>query len=174
MSRMEKGLETERLLLRKLTIADVEAMHRILSDPVTMQFWPKPFDLEGSRRWVQRSIDAYEQTHLGRFAIILKEDGRLAGDCGFMRSEVNGVQENDLGYILGKEFWGKGFATEAAAACLKYGITVLGLKRIVASMATHHLASKRVAEKIGLKLEREFINSRNRDLPTFLLSWDKD
>jgi ribosomal-protein-alanine N-acetyltransferase len=174
MSRMEKGLETERLLLRKLTIADVEAMHRILSDPVTMQFWPKPFDLEGSRRWVQRSIDAYEQTHLGRFAIILKEDGRLAGDCGFLRSEVNGVQENDLGYILGKEFWGQGFATEAAAACLKYGITVLGLERIVASMATHHLASKRVAEKIGLKLEREFINSRNRDLPTFLLSWDKD
>ena len=60
--------------------------------------------------------------------------------------------------------------TEAAKACLQYGLEVLKMKRIVASMETKNLASKAVAENIGLRLEQEFVNSRNRDLPTFLLS----
>ena len=163
-------METERLVLRKLMIADVEPMHRILSDPITMQFWPATFEITGTERWIKRSLDAYEESGLGRFALILKSRGAFVGDCGFMRTEVAGVEENDLGYIIDKEFWGQGFATEAAQACLKYGIESLGLKRIVASMENKHIASRKVAEKIGLRFEREFLNPRNRNLPTVLLS----
>jgi [ribosomal protein S5]-alanine N-acetyltransferase len=166
---VEKILETERLILRRLNLADIEPMAAILADPKTMQFWPKPFDNGSAERWVKRSLGAYS-SGLGRFAVILKSERRLIGDCGFMRTEVNGVLENDLGYILDNAFWGKGLATEVAHACLQYGIKSLGLRRIVASMETKHLASKAVAEKIGFQMELEFINSRNRNLPTYLLS----
>lgn len=167
---MRKILETDRLILRELTLEDVDRIYQILSDPITMQFWPKPFDYEGAERWVRRSVEAYRDLGFGRYAIVLKPLGLLIGDCGFMRVEVNGVQENDLGYILDKKYWNQGFATEAAKACLQHGLEQLKMNRIVASMETKNLASKAVAEKIGLRLEREFTNPRNRDLPTFLLS----
>jgi RimJ/RimL family protein N-acetyltransferase len=105
-----------------------------------MQFWPKAFDRAGSERWVQRSIDAYRDLGFSRYGIILKSSGELIGDCGFMRIEVNGVQENDLGYILDKKYWGQGYATEAAKACLQYGFDKLNMKRIVASMETESLS----------------------------------
>jgi len=167
---MQTTLETDRLRLRELTRDDVGPLHSILSDPVTMQFWPQPFDLEAVERWVQRSMDSYRDLGFGRYAVLLKSTGELIGDCGFMKVEVNGVQENDLGYIIDKQYWGQGYAAEAAKACLQYGLTNLKMKRIVASMESKHLASKAVAEKIGLYLEREFINTRNRNLPTFLFS----
>jgi [ribosomal protein S5]-alanine N-acetyltransferase len=164
---MEKVLETERLILRKFTEKDLPQLHEILSNPETMKFWPAPFTLEQTQRWLNRSITANKLT---RYAVILKENGELIGDFGFMRTEVNGVEENDLGYIFSKEYWGKGLATEAASTCLKYGKEILQLERIVASMENKNIASKRVAEKIGMKLEREFINARNRNLPTLLFS----
>jgi RimJ/RimL family protein N-acetyltransferase len=167
---MRQILETDRLYLRELTLEDVKRLHEILSDPITMQFWPKPFDLEGATRWVERSIQAYRDLGFGRYGVILKSSGNLIGDCGFMRTEVNGREENDLGYILDKKYWNQGLATEAAKACLRYGLDHLKMNRIVASMETKHLASKAVAGRIGLRVEQEFINPRNRNLPTFLLS----
>jgi RimJ/RimL family protein N-acetyltransferase len=151
-------------------LADTDRLYQTFSDPVTMQFWPKPFDREGAESWVQRALSAYHELGFGRYAVILKASGEWIGDCGFMRTQVNGSQENDLGYIFDKKYWHRGLATEAAAACLRYGWKNLGMRRIVANMETKHLASKAVAEKIGMRLEREFLNPRNRNLPTFLFS----
>src|SRR5437870_580693 len=117
---MRQILETEHLNLREVTLDDVGPLYQILSNPITMQFWPKPFDQKGVERWIQRSVDAYRDLGFGRYAIILKSSGELVGDCGFMRVEVNGTQENDLGYILDKKYWNQGLATEAAKACLGY------------------------------------------------------
>jgi ribosomal-protein-alanine N-acetyltransferase len=167
---MKKILETQNLILRKLTIDDIDMLTRIFSDPITMQFWPKPLDRNEVQKWIQDSIDSYELNGMGRFAVILKSNDECIGDCGLRTSEINGINENDLGYILDKKFWGHGYATEAAEACLHYGFKTLGLNRIVANMETRHIASKRVAEKIGLQIECEFINLRNRNFLTFLLS----
>jgi ribosomal-protein-alanine N-acetyltransferase len=170
---VEPVLETPRLVLRKLDHGDVGAMFAILSDPVTMRFWPAPFDRAAAERWVRRSIDSYASRGFGRYAVIEKKSGALLGDCGFLRLEVDGEEENDLGYILAHRFWGNGFATEAAGACLVYGFESLGFQRVVASMEEKHLASRRVAEKIGFRLERSFRNARNRNLPTILLSRER-
>lgn len=169
---MDSPASTSRLVLRRFTLADLPTLHAILSDPVTMQFWPAPFDLAATERWVQRSLDAYANG-FGRYALILKNSGALIGDAGLMHIDVNGNPENDLGYILDKSYWGQGLATEAAASILEYG-KYLGLTRIVASMETKHLASRRVAEKVGFRFEYEFINARNRNLPTSLLAWHPD
>lgn len=167
---MQKVLETERLILRELTPEDVERVFALLSDPITMQFWPKPFDREGAESWLKRAITSYRENGFGRYAVILKSSGDFIGDCGLMRSEVNGVLENDLGYIIDHRFWRKGYGSEAAKACLDYGLQVLKMKRIVANMETKHLASKAVAVKLGFRMEREFLNLKNRNLPTYLLS----
>lgn len=167
-------IETKHLILREYTHNDIEALLSILSDPITMQFWPTPFDRKGTEKWIEFTLESYREFDFGRYAVILKSTGEMIGDCGFKRVMINGVLENDLGYIIDKKYWGQGFATEASKACLQYGIDKHGMKRIVANMAVDHLASKKVAEKIGFKLEREFINSRNRDLPTFILSFEID
>jgi ribosomal-protein-alanine N-acetyltransferase len=163
-------IETDRLILRPMIPDDIDTMYKILSDPITMRFWPAPFDRPATERWVKRSIDSFREFGFGRFAMINKSSGELIGDCGFMRTEVNGALENDLGYILDRAYWGQGLASEAARACLDHGLKNLGFSRIVASMETGHLASKAVAEKIGLRVQLEFRNQRNRGLATFLMA----
>jgi len=166
-----KIAETPRLALRTFDESDVADFFKIVSDSQNMSFWPAPFDLSKTKGWIQRSIDNFNKNQLSRFALVLTETGELIGDCGFINLNVNGKDEWDLGYIIDKAFWGKGMATEAASAALGYG-RKMGLRRIVANMAVDHLASKRVAEKIRMKLECEFINSKNRNLPTFVLAWN--
>jgi len=165
-----KVAESPRLILRVFEEEDIPNFFRIVSDAKNMSFWPAPFDIAKAEGWVRRSIENFEKDQLSRFALILKKTGEMIGDCGFIKLNVNGKEEWDLGYILDKAQWGNGFATEAASAALDYGKRA-GLKRIVANMAADHVASKRVAEKIGMKLECEFLNQKNRNLLTYLLAW---
>jgi len=166
-------METERLLIREYTSDDFAALHLILADPATMAFWPAPFTMEQVDDWIYNNLDRYEELGFGRWALILKETGDLIGDCGFMRSELDGVMENDLGYIIYEPFWHQGYAFEAAQACLRYGFDTLGLTRICANMPTNHAGSERVAQKLGMRKEKEYRNRRNRNFPTLLYAVEK-
>lgn len=169
---MEIVIETDRLILRKYVTQDVDVLFPILSDPETMKFWPEPYDLEGTREWIKRALNGYEKDNMGRLAMILKSNQKLIGDCGLMKSIVNGREENDLGYLIHHPYHGKGLATEAASAVFEYG-KKLGLERIVVNMEDKNISSKRVAEKLGMKVERTFLNLKNRNLQTLLYSWNK-
>lgn len=166
-------LETQRLLLRQLETSDLAAMHRILSDPITMTFWPAPLSLEAAQTWIERQRQSYRNHGFGRYALISKDDHSLIGDCGIIPSIVNGQTENDLGYVIFHTFWQRGYATEAAEACKHDGLERLGLARICANMPADHLASRRVAEKIGMSFEREFYNTRNRNILTCLYAFEQ-
>lgn len=161
-------ITTSRLTIRMYTDSDVERLHKILSDPSTMSFWPSPFELEQTTRWIERSIDAYESGGFGRWAVELTSTGELIGDAGLMKLDIDGVPENDLGYIIHAGQWGRGYGLEAASACLQYGFDTLGLKRICANMPADHIASRKVAERLGMKLEKQFDNVRNRNIRTCL------
>lgn len=167
-------LETKRLILRTYDADDLGTLHAILSDPVTMQYWPAPFTLEGSQQWLNNNMKRYETHGFGRWAMVSKSSGQIIGDCGIVVAELDGQLENDLGFIVAKEFWGKGFATEAAEACKQFGFQQLGLKRLCANMAFDHHASRSVIEKIGMTKEKEYINARNRNILTFLYAIEKD
>lgn len=160
-------LKTERLLLRKYTMDDLPKLHKIFSDPITMSFWPSAFTYEQSEQWIQRSIENYSKD-LGRFAVVLQQTNQLIGDTGILSLEIAGKEENDLGYIISSSYWNHGFGFEAANAVMKYGFEVLKLKRICANMPVEHIRSRKVAEKLGMTLEKHFINSRNRDIKTWL------
>ncbi|WP_334074450.1 MULTISPECIES: GNAT family N-acetyltransferase [Paenibacillus] len=163
-------LETERLLIRRYKEDDLEELAAIVGDAETMKFWPAPFTREQAEAWLERSFEANRTWGFGRWAMVLRETGKIIGDVGFMQAELAGQMENDLGYILAAEYWGQNLGTEAAAACLNYGFRQLGMTRICANMAVDHHASRRVAEKIGMTVEKQYINKRNRDKLTYLLS----
>ena len=165
-------IETNRLILREWEQADLNDLYKILSDPETMSFWPEPFSREGVQSWIDHSKQSFKEFGFGRMAILLKDSKKIIGDCGFKRATIDGKEENDLGYIVYKDYWGQGFGSEATLAALKFGIQELGLRRIVANMEVTHLASRAIAEKMGLTLEKTFLNPRNRNKKTLLLSWN--
>ena len=163
----EAMIETPRLMLHEYTLEDFSSLHRILSDPVTMRFWTTPFNETDTEHWMRRAIASYASNGFGRWAVILRETQAQIGDAGLMRTEINGKPEVDLGYIIQAEHWREGYGLEAALAALRFGLEQ-GEQRIVANMANDNVASERVAQRLGMIKESEFINSRNRDILTYL------
>lgn len=147
-------LETERLRLRKFIPQDADALAAVLGDPVAMQYYPAAFDRQGVEAWIARNIDRYRRNGYGLWAILLKDCGELIGDCGCTLQEVEGQGEIEIGYHVRRDLWGKGYATEAAAACIEYAFTKMGAKRVISMIRPENVQSRRVAEKNGLACER--------------------
>ncbi len=162
-------LVTKRLVMKPYLLSDVDLLHPILSDKTTMKFWPQPFSKAQTLHWLQRNITHYYPKGFGRYGVYLKEnEQQLIGDCGIMLAEVNGQEAYDIGYIFHHPYWGNGYAMEAALAWKNYAFEELKLQQIVANMPTNHLASAKVAERIGLQLQKRFVNTKNRNFETFL------
>ena len=147
-------LETPRLILRKHTLADVPAMEAVLGDPVTMQFYPSAFDHQGVVDWIQTSLDRYSRDGHGLWAMLLKESNELIGDCGCTLQEVEGKYQMEVGYHVRRDLWGRGYATEAARACMEYAFNTLQAKRVISMIRPENIASWRVAEKNGMTREK--------------------
>jgi RimJ/RimL family protein N-acetyltransferase len=161
-------IQTPRLELREHTPAVLERLYAIFSDPVTMRFWPAPYTLEKTTGWIERAITSYTDNGFGRWGVYLRASDELIGDCGFFDTTIDGTREIDLGYIIHASQWRREYGFEAAEACLRYGFDRFGMKRICANMVADHAASRRVAEKLGMTLEREFVNAKNRNLRSCL------
>ena len=165
-------LRTERLRLRPWQTTDIDELYAILSAPRTMEFWPAPFDRDQTTAWLERSREMYSVEGYGRFAVELAGTGDIIGDCGLLHLEFEGQTEVDLGYIIHHPYWRNGYAVEAAGAVLQFALVERGVRRVVANMAEQHAGSRRVAERLGMRLERRFRNPRNRDLPTLFFVAD--
>jgi len=163
------SIRTPRLLIREYTVEDLPQLHAILSDSATMSFWPAPFTIEQSESWMRRSLDNYKEGY-GRMAVVLQDRNEMIGDVGIQPLEIDGREENDLGYIIHSNYWGNGYGYEAAQAVMAHGWNALQLERICASMSVEHVRSRKLAEKLGMVLEKEFSNKRNRNLPTYLFA----
>jgi [ribosomal protein S5]-alanine N-acetyltransferase len=147
-------LETPRLLLREFNLSDVDPLAAILSDAVTMQYYPAPFEQVEVNDWVRRNRARYLDPGFGLWAMLLKESGELIGDCGCFVRELLGEVEIELGWHVRRDLWGRGYATEAARYCIQYAFSSLGTKRMIALIRPENLGSCRVAEKNGMSCER--------------------
>lgn len=136
---------------------DAADLYRIYSDPETMRFMGKaPASVEEERGNILSHVaNHYDLRGVGLWATILKGRGELIGRCGLMRKLIGGAEEVEIAYLLGREYWGKGLATEAAEAILRLGVEGYGFRRIVAVINPANVASIRVAEKVGMSYERE-------------------
>ncbi|GAC1646228.1 MAG: GNAT family N-acetyltransferase [Herpetosiphon sp.] len=161
-------LETERLVVRSYTAEDAPALAQILGDPITMSFWPRPLTAEETEDWLKKQMRSGQNGGFARWAVVRKDDGVLIGDCGVVKAVVAGRPVDDLGYIFQHTCWRQGLGTEAAMALTAYAFEHLSVEVLYANMPTEHLASWRVAEKIGMVRVETFLNPRNRAIPTYL------
>lgn len=152
---MQIILETERLWLRELTPDDFDAMFEIFGDAETMLYYPQAYSREMLDAALQKQFASYAKNGYGLWALILKSTNQFIGDCGLLTQEVEGVQELEVGYHVNRQYWGQGFAPEAAKACFDYAFDVLGRKRMISMIRPENLPSRRVAEKNGLQIEKK-------------------
>lgn len=158
--------ETERLIIRKLTRDDLVALYTIMSKPEVMYAWEHGFTKTEVRQWINRQLTRYKKDGLGYFAVISKKSGQLIGQAGLMRSEFNGTQVVELGYILDNLYWHQGYATEASEALMDYGFHQKHLDSIYCSIRPMNESSIRVAERLGMKRRGEHIvNYRGQEMP---------
>lgn len=148
-------METERLLLRDMHLADTRVLFALNNDPDVVKYTgDKAFEsVDAAREFFEGKISEYEKAGYGRWSVVLKETGETLGWCGLKFLEEE--NETDLGYRFFKRHWGRGYATEAAKACVDHGFNVLKLKRIVARSMKENVASVRTLEKCGMKFVRE-------------------
>ncbi|HMV86569.1 MAG TPA: GNAT family N-acetyltransferase [Blastocatellia bacterium] len=148
-------LETERLTLRRLCEADATFILKLLNEPSFLQYIGDKGvrTLDDARSYILAGpMEMYARLGFGLYLVQAKADGRSMGICGLIkRDTLPGV---DIGFAFLPEFWGKGYAYEAAAAALNYGRDTLGFKRIVAITSPDNAASGRLLEKLGLRFER--------------------
>jgi RimJ/RimL family protein N-acetyltransferase len=136
--------------------ADLDALYMIFTDPRVMaSFGGELFTPVQMQGWLRRNLQHQEQYGYGLFSVILKESGLLIGDCGLEQVDVDGEQAAELGYDFRSDYWNHGYATEAAIAVRDYAFNSLGLSRLISLIRVGNLASKRVAEKVGMALLEE-------------------
>jgi [ribosomal protein S5]-alanine N-acetyltransferase len=152
-------LETPRLILRDMRPTDVDSLHRVFSDPLLMRFWPV-FTYAETEEWVAAEMRHYAEDGFGLWAVTLKDSDEVIGDCGLVRHEVDGAIETDLGWHVLRSHWSQGYATEAAVASREYAFSQLRAERLVAQIHPENYASRRVAEKIGMRLLKEYQHRR--------------
>lgn len=150
-------LETERLVLRELRDSDAKALAETLSDPVNMRFYPQPYDRAGVEDWIARNQIRYLEHGHGLWAMILKGEDRLIGDCGLVEQNLGDTFETEISYHVSRAFQRNGYATEAASACRDFGFTQRRRERLIALIRPENLASRRVAERVGMQAERQIL-----------------
>ena len=151
-------LSTARLRLRELGRGDLDDLQAVLGDPVSMRYYPKPFDRDMTAAWIERCLKSYARNGFGLWAVVDKRDDELVGDCGLTWQLVDGVDELEIGYHLRRAYHGQGLATEAAAGCRDYAFDVLGRDRVISWMGPDNTPSRRVAERLGMRFEKATVN----------------
>jgi ribosomal-protein-alanine N-acetyltransferase len=147
-------IETERFILRGFVPEDIDRLTEILGDPIVMRYMPgdKPWPREWAERELRNLIGHWDQHGYGRWAVVKSEDDKVIGWCGLgFLPELN---ETEVAYLLDKDYWNRGYATEAARISLRYGFEEAGLDRIIALAFPDNAASIRVMEKIGMTYEK--------------------
>lgn len=149
---------TQRLVFREMTTDDLDNMAALLGNHEVMRHYPHPYGRDETLAWIEWNQRLYREEGFGLWLVTLLATGEFVGDCGLTPQVVDGTIDIEVGYHVRADLQGHGYATEAAAACRDYARDVLGLKRLVAIIVPDNAPSRRVAEKIGLTLERATTN----------------
>jgi RimJ/RimL family protein N-acetyltransferase len=147
-----KVLETERLILRQLSVDDAEFIRELLNEPAFLQNIGDRGvrTIEDARQYILNGpVASYARYGFGMYRVGLKEDEVPIGICGLVKREV--LEDADVGFAFLAKYWLKGYAFESASAVMTYAREALGIERIVAVVAPHNEASINVLRKLGLR-----------------------
>lgn len=147
-------LETNRLLLRKLTLEDAGDIFEYASDDETTKYmtWNTHSSIEDAKGYINFTLGRYEKDETGEWGIVLKESGKLIGALGFPWCDMKNKRA-EIGYVLSKKHWGMGIMPEAVRRIIKFAFEEMGLNRIECCHFMPNEKSGRVMQKAGMSYE---------------------
>lgn len=159
-------LDTERLFMREMVPSDFASLCRILQDDKAMYAYEGAFRDEEVQEWLDRQLSRYEKWGFGLWAVILKESEEMIGQCGLTMQPWKEKEVLEIGYLFWRDFWHKGYATEAARACKAYAFEVLQAREVCSIIRDTNAASKRVAIRNNMTLTDTWVKHyRGIDMP---------
>lgn len=161
-------LETERLYLREMTQADFQPLCSILQDESTMYAYEGAFCDAEVQEWLDRQISRYQKWHFGLWAVVLKENDEMIGQCGLTMQPWKDEEVLEIGYLLNRQYWHKGYAIEAAKACKKYAFETLQAEEVCSIIRDTNTASQNVAIRNGMTIQDRWTKHyRGVDMPHY-------
>ncbi|MBL4933161.1 GNAT family N-acetyltransferase [Clostridium paridis] len=167
-------LETQRLILREMIQADFPVLCKILQDDDVMYAYEGVFTNDEVQGWLDRQFERYKEHGFGLWAVVLKETGIMIGQCGLTMQDYKSKKVMEVGYLFQKEYWHRGYASEAAIACKEYAFDKLNVKEVYSIIRDTNIPSQKVAIRNGMTCIDKFIKHyRGVDMPHFLFSVNK-
>ena len=156
-------LETRRLRLRELTTKDLDFVAAMLGDADVMRYYPRRLDREGSLAWIERQQMRYARDGHGLWLVSVRETDEPVGQVGLVMQDLQGLPRPrypEIGYLLHRPFWHRGFATEAAAGVRDYAFGVRGFDQVISLIRAVNEPSQAVARRLGMTIigEVEYVN----------------
>ena len=168
-------LETERLLLRKMTLDDLSETRKIVCDEQTMYAWGAAWSEEENLDGLRKQLCGYSEDGFGRWAVILKATGELVGMCGPQWCETDSDKLLEIGYLFNRSYWHNGYAAEAAVACKEYAFDVLDFDEVFSLIKEDNYPSMNVAIRNGMLVRGRFIKHyKGVDMPHYIFSARKN
>lgn len=156
---MKPILETARLVLREMSMADLDFVAAMLADPEVMRFYPRCYSRQEAEAWVKRQLDRYSRDGHGLWLVLDRALDLPVGQVGLVLQSVDGQEEPEVGYLIHRPFWRQGFATEAATATRDYAFNALGKSRVISLIRPENRPSQGVARKVGMQPEKRIVRA---------------
>ena len=166
-------LETDRLILREYTNDDFNDLYKLLSDPITMKHYLKPYDENGTKRWLEWSLNNYQKYGFGLWAIILKETNEFIGDCGITIQNIDGELLPEIGYHIYRDFHRKGYGKEAGLAVRDWAFNNTKYDKLYSYMTCSNIASYSLASALGMDRIKEYDDKDEGMLYVYSISREK-
>lgn len=161
-------LETERLILREMNNNDFEALCKILLDEETMYAYQGAFTIEEAHNWLNSQLERYKNYGYGLWAVVLKENNEMIGQCGLSIQTWKDSEVLEVGYLFQRNYWHQGYATEAAIASREYAFNVLNANEVSSIIRTTNTQSINVALRNGMKKVDDWVKHyRGVDMPHY-------
>lgn len=163
-------IETERLILREMNEEDFDDLYCVLADSDIMQHYPYTFDEKRVRGWIEKNQERYQIFGFGLWAVCLKENGKMIGDCGLTLQPIGNTIKPEIGYHIQKTYQRKGYAKEAAIAVRDWAFTHTPFQTIYSYMKSTNLPSMQTAQAYGCQRVDEFVDAEKEKTTVFALS----
>jgi ribosomal-protein-alanine N-acetyltransferase len=148
-------LTTPRLALREMTRDDLPFLAAMLGHPEVMRFYPDRIRQAGAEPWLDRQLSRYERDGHGLWLVVDRVSGEPLGQAGLVRQDVEGASLPEIGYLIHRPFWRRGYASEAAVGIRDQAFGERGLEAVFSLIRPENLPSQGVARKLGMKPRRE-------------------
>jgi RimJ/RimL family protein N-acetyltransferase len=144
-------LETARLQLREMVSDDIDFVATMLANPEVTRYYERSFTRADAKAWLERQRSRYTDDGHGLWLVLERDTGSPVGQVGLAMQEVEGTRRPEIGWLLDRPYWGKGYATEAGIATRDAAFTRWGYRQVISLIRPVNESSRRVAERVGMR-----------------------